>query len=250
MQVIVNGLMTNYERKGSGKAVVLLHGWGDDLTTFRQLSAMLAGAFDVIAVDLPGFGKTETPKNDWKLDDFALFTADFLRKIGIKETYAVIGHSNGGAVAIRGVASGKLSPDRLVLLASSGIRGEYKGRNKALRLITKTGKLLTAPLPKRAKKRLQRTVYSTVGSDMLVAENMQETFKLVVTDDVQNDAATIEVPTLLIYGSNDTATPQRYGERFATLIPKSKLEIIKGAGHFVHHQHADDVGQLVTEFLV
>src|SRR5690606_38998725 len=120
--------------------------------------------------------------------------------------------SNGGAIAIRGMARGWLSADNLVLLASAGIRGEYKGRVKALRLITKAGKALTTPLPKSVKQRLRKKVYATVGSDMLVAEHLQETFKKVVTDDVREDAARLALPTLLIYGDQDDATPVRYAE--------------------------------------
>lgn len=248
MQVVVDSLITQYTDSGKGKPVLLLHGWGDSLQGFHGLQAELAKKYNVIAVDLPGFGQTQIPEKTWGLNDYVQFVYDFLSKLDI-EPYAIIGHSNGGALAIRGIGSGKLHTNKLILLASSGIRGEYKGRIKAIRLVTKTGKLLTSPLPKGVKQKLRKQVYQTVGSDMLVAEHMQETFKQVVTDDVRADAANITIPTLLLYGAKDTATPPNYGREFQKLIKDSMFEELPDAGHFVHHDQAAAVATRIEEFL-
>lgn len=249
MQVVVDSLLTQYRRKGKGKTVVVLHGWGDNSAGLSVLCDHLSKQYDVIAVDLPGFGGTVPPSVAWGLDEYAHFVKAFLRKIGVKKVWAYIGHSNGGAMAIRGLASGDLEAEKLVLLASAGIRNVYKGRNKALRIITKTGKLFSAPLPAAVKQKLRRKVYKTVGSDMLVAEHMQETFKRVVTDDVRADAAQLVLPALLLYGENDEATPVWYGEQFHELIPVSTLEVLPGAGHFVHIDRPAEVGRAIGEFL-
>ena len=248
MQVVVNSLLTQYERAGKGKTVLLLHGWGDSSKGWAAFQAELAKAYDVIAVDLPGFGGTAAPEGAWGLDDYAAFVRDFLKKIRV-EAYAVVAHSNGGAIAIRGLASDVLHTERLVLLDSAGIRNVYKGRTKVLRMLTKTGKLLTMPLPHNVKKRLRRKVYKTVGSDMLVVERLQDTFKKVVTDDVQADAAKLDLPTLLIYGEDDMATPLYYARILHSLINGSTLETVAGAGHFVHLDKPEVVRKLVEDFL-
>ena len=249
MQVIVDGLLTHYERSGKGKVVVLLHGWGDRAAGLDILRAALAERFTVIVPDLPGFGSTAAPHGVWGLADYARFVAAFLQKIGKKDIYAFVGHSNGGAIAIRGLSSGMLAADRLILLASAGIRDTYSGRNKALRMAVKTGKLLASPLPASIKQRLRRGVYTAIGSDMLVAEHLQETFKRIVADDVRADAAKLALPTLLVYGEADTATPVGYGETFHELIPGSTLEILPGAGHFVYMDRPRDVTRAIEEFL-
>jgi pimeloyl-ACP methyl ester carboxylesterase len=118
-----------------------------------------------------------------------------------------------------------------------------------LRIITKTGKVATMPLPKSIKKRLRRKVYKTVGSDMLVVERLQETFKRVVTDDIQADAATLQLPVLLIYGEDDLATPPQYGRILRNLINRSKFEIIPNAGHFAHLDQPNEVTKKVGGFL-
>jgi pimeloyl-ACP methyl ester carboxylesterase len=249
MQVVTQSLMTQYLRGGKGKVVVLLHGWGDSSAGLRSVYDYLSKNYDVITLDLPGFGATQAPPQAWGLDDYVAFVRDFLQKLGIKEVYAFVGHSNGGALAIRGLGNGTLQAEKLALLASAGIRNEYKGRNKALRILAKTGKLVTAPLPKAVQNKLRRKAYQTIGSDMLVAEHLQETFKRVVTDDVRADAAQLIMPVLLIYGEQDEATPVWYGEQYHELMNESTLEILPGAGHFVHLDRPRDVQKALTEFL-
>lgn len=248
MQVVVDSLLTHYEISGKGRLIVLLHGWGDSAAGMKSLQQALSERFTVVAVDLPGFGTTEPPKGVWGLTEYAAFVEHFLEKINTGRPYLLVGHSNGGAIAIRALAKGLLEADRLVLLASAGIRGVYRGRVRALRYITKVGKALTMPLPKTLRKTIQKKVYKTVGSDMLVAEHLQETFKQVVTDDVREDAATLTIPVLLVYGERDAATPLWYGQAYHELIPHSTLEVLPGAEHFVHIDRADDVIRAIQEF--
>jgi pimeloyl-ACP methyl ester carboxylesterase len=248
MQVVVDSLLTQYERVGKGKPVVILHGWADSSAGWHAFSSGLADSFDVISIDLPGFGGTEMPSKPWGLDEYAAFVGAFLKKIRVTP-YALVGHSNGGAIAVRGLATGSLHTERLVLLDSAGIRNMYKGRNGMLRAITKTGKFIAMPLPKSVKKRLRRKVYKTVGSDMLVVERLQETFKRVVTDDIQANAAVLHSRTLLIYGEDDLATPVQYGRLLHNLIGGSTLEVVPEAGHFVHLDKPDVVLQRVRGFL-
>lgn len=248
MQVVVDSLLTQYERMGKGKAILVLHGWGDSSAGWQAFSKELVDSFEVILVDLPGFGGTQSPKETWGLGDYATFVSAFLKKIRV-QPYAIIGHSNGGSISIRGLANKAFTTDKLVLLDSAGIRTEYVGRKKAVRLVTKTGKLLTRPLPSSVRKKIRKRVYAAVGSDMFVMERLQETFKLVVTDDVQQDAATLKLPTLLIYGEDDLSTPVQYGRMFHHLITGSKLEIIPGAGHFVHLDKPVVVVKQIKEFL-
>lgn len=248
MQLIVDGLATNYSRQGHGQLVLILPGWGDDSRGWSAFAKKLARDYDVVVLDLPGFGGTQDPPTAWDLSDYARFVQSFLSKAQL-EPFAIIGHSNGGGIAIRGTARGWLQPKRLVLLASAGIRGEDETRNRALRRITKTGKLLTTPLPNKLKRRLRGKVYQAIGSDMLVAEKLQTTFKRVVTDDVQRDASLITVPTLLVYGEEDRATPLRYGQTFSRAIAGSSLQVVPAAGHFLHIDQPAVVSDYVTEFL-
>ena len=250
MQVVVDSLLTQYEKTGNGqRTVLLLHGWGDTHKTFAQLQPELAKSFTVISLDLPGFGATQAPASVWGLEDYAQFVNSFSSKLRVKQVDAVVAHSNGAAVAIRGVAQGVISTDKLVLIGAAGIRDQETVKRWVVKIVAKVGKLATIWLPLRYRKKLQKKLYGKVGSDMLVVPALEETFKKTVRQDVQADAKMLIVPTLLVYGSNDKATPPFYGEIYQKLIAGSKLLIVDGATHFVHHEEPEQVGQAIQEFL-
>jgi pimeloyl-ACP methyl ester carboxylesterase len=248
MQVVVQDLLTTYDKVGKGPLILMLHGWGDSKITFKGLVDRLKSDYTILTLDLPGFGQTEAPQEVWNLDNYAQFVQAFLDKIDAKPK-TIVAHSNGGALAIRGLAEHTLQTDKLVLIASAGIRNRQNVRRFVLKVVAKLGKLVTFWLPGRHKKTLQKHFYGTIGSDMLVAPHLQETFKITVRQDVQQDAKRLKLPVLLIYGESDKATPKLYGEIYRQLIPKSKLEIVPHAEHFVHQNAAEKVAHLIQEFI-
>lgn len=249
MTLIVDGYAISYVKKGKGPAVFLIHGWGDKKETFIDAIDALSEKYTVYALDLPGFGSSDTPRETFDLEKYALVVKGFVEKVGIVKPYAYIGHSNGGAIAIKALATGILSSDKLVLLSSSGVRSTYSGRKSALRIVAKAAKVPTKLLPQHMQKSIRKKVYASIGSDLFVAEHLQETFKKIVAEDVVHEAAMIHIPTLLIYGEHDSATPVAYGQKFAQQIENSTLKIIDDAGHFVHQDKARDVDALILEFL-
>jgi len=249
VNIVVNGLLTNYQLQGKGKLVLLLHGWGDSSKGLADLQIALGKTYQVLALDLPGFGGSQPPKKAWNLDDYADFLAAVLKKLELKQPYAIVGHSNGGAVAIRAVGQDKLRPQKLVLLAASGIRHKHGARKAVLRAVAKTGKLATARLPGRFRQALRQSLYTAAGSDLLVVPGMEGTFKRTVAQDVQADAASIDEPTLLIFGEQDKAVPPADGERYHQLLVNSQLEVLQGVGHFVHLEQPTQVAKRIQDFL-
>lgn len=248
-QVVVDGLLVNYWQGGNGPLILMFHGWGDTADTFKLIADKLLPDYGLIALDLPGFGKTDPPPTSWDLDDYARFVQTFLTKLNLSDVYAVIGHSNGGALAIRGLSTGELKSQKLVLLAAAGIRDQEKAKKLGLKIVAKTGKAATFFLPKQTRQSLRKKLYGVAGSDMFVAPHIQETFKQTVRQDVQTDAIKLNLPTLLIYGTEDTATPPHYGQIYNSLIKDSQLELITGSGHFVHQEQPEMVSQLIEGFL-
>ncbi|MBI3984150.1 alpha/beta hydrolase [Candidatus Microgenomates bacterium] len=250
MKLIVDGLAINYRREGSGRVVLMLHGWMSDSQTFSQLVQQLSGTYDVIRLDLPGFGDSELPPSSWGLSEYVAFIVAFLEKLKIERLHAIIGHSLGGRIVIKAVGSGQLKADRLVLLGSHGINQSRSMRNRLYWLAAKTGKVVTKPLPAKIKVKLRQRLYRRVGAtDYLQAGALQQTFLNIIREDVRPEAAMITAPTLLIYGQDDEVTPPEFGKTFQRLIEGSKLEVISQAGHFVHEDQLPIVAKLVTEFL-
>ena len=249
MQVIVDQLLTNYELTGKGKLVVLLHGWGDTSKGLKDLQDQLARSYQVLSVDLPGFGGTQAPNEVWDLDNYANFLKSLLNKLNLEKPYAVIGHSNGGALAVRAISLGKLDPQKLVLLAASGVRTNNRFKRFVLKIIAKVGNVATIWLPERYRQALRKSLYGVAGSDMLVVPELEETFKKTVRQDVQADAVVVKAPTLLIYAENDDAVPLADGKQYKGLIKNSRLEVIEDAGHFVHLDQPAKVAGLIEDFL-
>lgn len=249
MNIVIDGLLINYASTGSGKKVLLcLHGWGDSSKTFESLARQLDSDYQIIAPDLPGFGGSETPREPWQLDDFASFAASFAGKLGIVP-YGVIGHSNGGAIAIRALASHKLHAQKLVLLASAGIRRPSSLRNRGFSMLAKPAKLVLKAAPRSTQKRIKQKFYKAIGSDYMVAEHMQQTFRNIVSTDVLEDAKKLQVPAILIYGQDDSSTPPAYGKLFSEAISGSALHVIENTGHFVHQEQVYKVADQVKGFL-
>ncbi len=246
MQVVVNNLLTNYQIHGTGsKTLLFLHGWADTSQTFDSLIKNLN--CKTITLDLPGFGGTQTPPQAWHLQDYAQFVADFLAKIDVEPT-VIIGHSNGGSIAIYGTAHAILKPTQLVLIASAGIR-ERSAKKTALRLLAKPAKTALRFAPPHTQKRVKNKLYSAIGSDYLVAEHMQDTFRNIVGQDVQVDAGKIKIPVCLVYGEDDIATPLSYGKVFNALMRNSTLNSIPLSGHFVHQEQAVKVATYIKDFV-
>lgn len=249
MQVVVNDLLTNYQLQGTGKLVLFLHGWGDSSQGSVALQKALAEQYQVLALDLPGFGKTQAPSEGWDLDNYAHFIQAFLQKLELEQPYTLVGHSNGGAVSVRAISLGAVQPQKLVLIAASGVRSGKTFRKAALQILAKVGNLATIGMPERYRQTLREQLYKSAGSDLNVVEGMQDTFKKTVKQDVQADAATITQPTLLIFAADDKAVPPYMGERYASLIKNADFHLVPNAGHFVHLDKPAEVTDLIEEFL-
>ena len=81
------------------------------------------------------------------------------------------------------------------------------------------------------------------------AGNLQETFLAVIKEDLQPAAARITVPTLLIWGAQDTETPLSDAKKLHSLIKGSKLVVMNEAGHFVHREVPEKVTKAMEDFL-
>jgi len=249
MKTILDGLAVEYEDSGQGPAILFLHGWKTDLHTFDSLALLIAQGRRVLKLDLPGFGGTETPSTPWNVGDYASFVANFLKKVGAID-YSIIGHSFGCRIAIKGVATGKLSPRRLVLIGAAGIAHSRSARNRLFTIVTKIGKTALSVIPAPGLKAvLRKRVYEKARSDYLTAGALRETYVKIVGEDLSKAATLIDVPTLLIYGSEDDQTPIREAKAYERLIKGSRLMSLEGRGHFVHQEEPEKVAQLINDFI-
>lgn len=249
MQIIVQNLAAEYQDDGTGDVIFFLHGWQDNLHTFDALASFLSPAHRVIRLDLPGFGKSEAPKEPWGLDDYVRFVKNFIQKLNINVDI-LVGHSFGARIVIKGAATKNLQPRKIILMGAAGIAKSRTLRNFVFKVFAKIGGLVTYIPPLVFwREKLRTQMYRFVGSDYLNAGALKETFLKIISEDISTCAQEITIPTLLIWGAGDTETQLSDGEQLSRLIRHSQLKVVRGAGHFVHREKVRDVATLLQEFL-
>lgn len=248
MKVIVDNLAVEYRDEGSGPVLVMLHGWKDSLITFNALSSRLIDGWRIVRLDLPGFGSSEHPKSPWYLEDYVRFVVKFCAKLNIKPD-VYLGHSLGGRIAIKGLSEGEFTAKQLILIASAGIAKSQSTRNRSYQVIAKAGRVATLVPPLVFwRQQLRTRLYRHAGSDYLSSGDLKQTFLNIISEDLQSNAAKLQLPTLLIWGTADTQTPLADGRVLAGLIRHSEFATVDGGTHFVHQEEPDQVARIISEF--
>lgn len=251
MQIKIQGCDINYEVLGDGNPVILLHGWLATLETMRPIANNLCKNFKVYLVDVIGFGKSQLPEHPLKTDDFGDFLKEFTEKLNIKNPI-LIGHSNGGRIIINAVGRGLVSAKKIVLIDSAGIKPKRSLTYYLKVAFYKTGKLFLNLLPNtKAIKKFKEKIRNHVGSEdyKTSANVLKETMKIIVNEDLQYLLPKISVPTLLFWGSLDTATPISDARIMEKLIPDCGLIEYAGSSHFSYLENINNVNSVLNEFL-
>lgn len=116
----------------------------------------------------------------------------------------------------------------------------------------KTGKFVLNLLPNTPKiKKFKEKLRGKVGSSDYKASNtiLKETMKIIVNEDLSHLLPKISVPTLLIWGSLDTATPIEDGRKMEKMIPDAGLVEYKGSSHFSYLENLNNCNVVLEEFL-
>src|SRR6476660_2855168 len=125
----IHGYRRAFRVAGSGPAILLIHGIGDNSTTWSTVQSKLAQRFTVIAPDLLGHGKSDKPRADYSVAAYANGMRDLMSVLDI-ERVTVVGHSLGGGVAMQFAYQFPQLVDRLIVVGSGGVT---KDVNVALR---------------------------------------------------------------------------------------------------------------------
>jgi pimeloyl-ACP methyl ester carboxylesterase len=110
--------MLNYIRQGSGKTLVLIHGFLGGLDVFQALIDDLSHHFDVVAVDLPGHGQSDVSVSAYTIEAYAEAVIDVLKEEGIEKA-AWLGHSMGGYIVLSALANNLFTIPKAILLHSA-----------------------------------------------------------------------------------------------------------------------------------
>jgi pimeloyl-ACP methyl ester carboxylesterase len=268
----IHGHRVGYRSAGSGPVIVLVHGMAGSSATWRFVMPALAERFTVVAPDLVGHGESEKPRGDYSLGAFASGVRDLLLALG-HERATLVGQSFGGGVAMQFAYQFPERCERLVLVSSGGLGDEV---NMLLRLLALPGAEFVLPV---ACNNLLHDagasvagwlanvglhlgphlteVWNSYGSlcDAETRTAFLHTLRSVIDIAGQRVSAAdrlylaAAVPTLIIWGDNDSIIRVEQGRAAHKAIPGSRLEIFEGAGHFPHCERPDQFLQALIDFM-
>ena len=228
----INGLDFHYTVQGSGSPIVLMHGWGCNLTTLASIETVAAENHTVYNVDFPGFGKSEEPSEVWGVEKYTQLIEAFIKLENI-ENHILLGHSFGGRVGI--LYSSRNKVKKLILVDAAGVKPRRSLKYYFKVYTYKIGKCLMPLIygKKGAQKRIEDMRAKRGSSDYNNASPMMRAIlSKVVNEDLKYCMPKITAPTLLIWGENDTATPLRDAQIMEKLIPDAGLVSFPGCGHY------------------
>lgn len=270
----IHGYRRAYRIAGSGPAILLIHGIGDNSTTWSTVQTALAQRFTVIAPDLLGHGRSDKPRADYSVAAYANGMRDLLSVLGV-DSVTVIGHSLGGGVAMQFAYQFPQLVDRLILVGAGGVT---KDVNIALRVASlpmgsEALAMLRLPLVLPALQVIGRIGGALFGStgigrdipDMLriladlpeptASSAFARTLRAVV--DWRGQVVTMldrcyltqSVPVQLIWGGDDSVIPVSHARMAHAAMPGSRLEIFERSGHFPFHDDPDRFVEIVERFI-
>ncbi|MGA7703494.1 MAG: alpha/beta hydrolase [Solirubrobacteraceae bacterium] len=244
----VLGLKTRYLIAGSGPPVLVLHGWGASIEAVHPIVTGLSPLSTVYALDLPGCGASDPPPQAWDVEDYQAFVAAFMDALSI-EAPTIVGHSNGGRIAIRMAATEPVRASRLVLVDSAGIRPKRTLRWYRRVGMAKIGKYAARFLGSPGERLRARLVGKAASADYLAAGEMRPTLVKLVNAELRPFMPAIAVPTLLVWGSEDSDTPLGDAQEMERLIPDAGLVVLEGAGHFSYLDQPARFARIVSHFI-
>ncbi len=270
----IHGYRRAFRIAGSGPALLLIHGIGDNSLTWNTVHAALARRFTVVAPDLLGHGQSDKPRADYSVAAYANGMRDLLSVLDI-DRVTVVGHSLGGGVAMQFAYQFPQLVDRLILVGAGGVT---KDVHVALRVASlpmggEALALLRLPLMLPIVQLLGRVTgplfgFTKLGRDLpdvlRILSDLPEptasaaftrTLRAVV--DWRGQVVTMldrcylteSVPVQLVWGEHDAVIPVSHALMAHAAMPGSRLAIFRRSGHFPFHDDPDRFVEIVEQFI-
>jgi len=265
--ITIDGIETHFLEQGSGPSLVLLHGIGGPLM-WQRIMDPLAESFRVIRLDLPGFGDSACPEEQFSTNDYAEFVTHFLRALSPEENIAVAGISYGGQIGLNAVARIENGVSRLVLINSTGLyrRNFFPVRNAViwnlfawfmrsfclsnLRFICNLSKDSFYDLRNRPEN-LCRDFHRQILQPGKRDAWLQALKNIFTPDDTfRNNAKQIRIPVLIVAGENDATISPHYSEQLHSEIQNSRLVVFPKTAHSLPLEKPAELALLMKEFIL
>ena len=227
------------------KKVIILHGWTYSLEKWQSfLEILKKKGIEPVMLKVPGL--TSQNNKIWDIDDYVKWLKEIVDKE--KSKVALIGHSNGGRIAVNFAIRYPERISKLILIDSAGIyHNELPLALKRVifKTLAKFGRVL------KGSSVLKNVFYKVVGETDYknASQNMKQTMINLISTDLKPILSQITTPTLIIWGREDNATPLSDGKIMNDLIKNSKLEIIDKARHSPMFTHPKQVAEIIYGYI-
>jgi poly(3-hydroxyoctanoate) depolymerase len=252
------GLRVRYRVRGDGPPLLMIHGLGAPLEFWRPLEDRL-GRFQTITVDPPGSGQSSLPRGRFGIREHAGVMDDLLEHLGI-DSAGVLGLSLGGMIAQELARRSPRRVEKLVLASTTCGLGSVPVPPRAWTAIANPARFYSqAHLRKIAPLLYGERI---VGDPALLDEHIEIRRRCRPSmrgHFVQLRAAStwtsrpwlrhLQMPVLVITGSDDRLVPIANGRIIAKAVPHGRLEIIDGGSHVCVLQETARAAQLIGDFL-
>lgn len=252
MEMVVDGVKIHYRVYGTGTPVLFLHGSLGQIDSFKPIIEYVEKRGNqCIALDFPGFSAESAadPPKPWSVTDYAEMLHQFLLQLG-SPPCDVVAHSFGARVAIILAAEHPEQVEKLVFTGAAGLipkRGlKYYVKTYSYKLGKRLGRV---PCLNRLFGIDARQKSAGSAEYQSFAGDMRGTFIKVINQDLAPYLPRIQSPTLLVWGSEDTATPLWMGEKMEKMIPDAGLVIFEGHGHFAYLEESGRFCNVIDVFL-
>ena len=252
---------------GDGPAVVLVHGFNHHAEAWvRNISVLASAGFRVIALDLPGFGRSGVPRMRYSLAGYADFVAAFLDALDVPAAH-LVGNSMGGAIVLKTAIE---SPKRVLTVTGVDPAGMFDS-------VPKTWALAGHPLARAVLRPLMgrrwlldrshaRAYHDQKLSTPLQVDLMAEAYTqpgyadhilgmaetMLLDPDaglLWDDLPRLNRPALVVWGRQDRTLPVQHAYRAAHRIPAVELRIYDRCGHLPMYERAEAFNADLVDFI-
>ncbi|WP_332698080.1 alpha/beta fold hydrolase [Halalkalibacter lacteus] len=243
--------------------ILLIHGFVSSTYTFNRLMPLLTREFSVIAVDLPGFGRSEKSKTFiYSFTNYAKLIAECIQYFKL-ENVTIVGHSMGGQIALY---TAKLAPskvEKMILLCSSGY---LKSAKKPLIYCSYLPFFRFLVEQYIRKKDVKKSLENVFYNKTYITEELMREFSRPLTekdfytsllrllryregDLTSEQLSKIQVPTLLIWGEEDKVVPLEIGKRLVQDLPNAELIMYEKTGHLVTEERPNELYHHILSYI-
>lgn len=242
MQITYRKTNINYVYYDNNSKInlIFLHGWGQNIEMMMPIAKPYIKKYNVLVLDLPGFGLSDEPNEVWDIYEYADMV-EYIRKELNMGNPILIGHSFGGKISL--AYSIKYNPVKTVLLASPFRKAITKKsiKTKILKLMKKVP--VVKKLEGYAKKHIGSTDYKNAS------EQMRKVLVKHLNLDLSNDLDKVKCPTLLIWGTKDTAVPYEDGKYLESNISNCGLVTYDGCTHYAYLERLAQTKNVINSFI-